>query len=81
MVPKIHQGIHILHCNQIDTATVTAIAAIRAAHGNIFLTPKANSAIATITRLYANFRLVNKSHNLHAAKLKNQPIKTKKAPS
>jgi hypothetical protein len=80
MIPKIHQSVHILHCNQIDTATITAIAAIRAAHGDVFLTPKADSPIAAITRFYTNFRLVNKSHNLHAATLKNQPIKTKKAP-
>jgi hypothetical protein len=80
MVPKIHQGIHILHCNQIDTAAIAAIAAIRSTHGNIFFTPKANGAITTITRLYTHFRFVNKSHNLHAATLKNQPIKTKKAP-
>jgi hypothetical protein len=80
MVSKIHQGVHILHGNQIDTAAITAIAAIRTTHGNIFLAPEANGAIAAITRFYTYFRFVNKSHNLHAATLKNQPVKTKKAP-
>jgi hypothetical protein len=66
MVSKIHQGVHILHRDQIDTTAIAAITAIRAAHGNILLTPKANSAVTAITRLYTNFRFVNKSHNLHA---------------
>jgi hypothetical protein len=80
MISKIHQGVHIFHGNQIDAAAIPAIAAVRAAHGDIFLAPEANGAIATITRFYTHFRLVNKSHNLHAATHKNQSIKTKKAP-
>jgi hypothetical protein len=80
MVPEIDQGIHILHSDQVNTAAISSIATIRTTHWNIFFTPKANGAITTITRLYTNFRLVNKSHNLHAVTLKNQPIKTKKAP-
>jgi hypothetical protein len=80
MVSKIHQGVHILHGNQIDAAAITAVAAIRAPHGDIFLAPEADGAITAIPRFYTNFRLVNKSHNLRAATLKNQPIKTKKAP-
>jgi hypothetical protein len=80
VIPKIHQGIYILHGNQINTSTVAAIAAVRASHRNIFFTPKANSTITTIARFYTNFRFVNKSHKLYTATLKNQPIKTKKAP-
>jgi hypothetical protein len=81
MVSKIHQGVHILHGNQINTAAITAIAAIWTTHGDVFFTPEANSAIAAITRFYANFRLINKSHNLHAATLKKPTDKNKKSPA
>jgi hypothetical protein len=80
MVPEVHQGVHILHGDQVNTAAIATITTIRTTHWNIFLAPKANGTITTITRLYTNFRLVNKSHNLHAVTLKNQSIKTKKAP-
>jgi hypothetical protein len=81
MVTKIHQGIYVFHGNQIHTAAITAITAVRAAQGDVFFASKTNRAITTVTRFYANFCLINKSHKLHAAKLKTQAIKTKKAPS
>jgi hypothetical protein len=62
MVSKVHQGVHILHGNQVNTAAIATVTAIRPAHRDVFLTPKTNSPITAVTRLYANFGLINKSH-------------------
>jgi hypothetical protein len=80
MVTKINQRIHILSGNQINATAITGIAAVRAAHGNIFFTPKTDCAITAIARLYTYFCFVNKSHNLHTLH-SNLTDKNKKSPA
>src|SRR5713226_9233638 len=67
-ITKIGQGIEAAISDEINAATVAAVAAIRSAAGNKFFPPETECAVAAIARDDPNCRLINKFHVL---KIKN----------
>ena len=61
---EIHQGIQSFVGYQIDTATLTAVTAIRTAARDVFFTPEAGGTIAAISRVYLDDDLVDEFHRL-----------------
>ena len=69
---KIDQCIDGRICDQVNAATMPAVATIRSATLHIFLTTKTKTTVTTVACLNPNCRLVNESHNNSVAtKTKN----------
>lgn len=57
---EIEQGVEAFDGLKVDVAAPSAVAAVRAALGDVFLAAEADAAVAAVARLDVNFRLVNK---------------------
>ena len=60
LVAEVHQGGEIVIHLKDDVAAVTAVAAVRAAGGNIFFTVEGYAAVAAVAGLYGDAGLVHK---------------------
>jgi len=60
--PKVHQSIQAVGCSQQDAAAIAAIAPVRAAQRDVFLTAEAHATVAAVTGFHPNFCFVDKFH-------------------
>jgi len=61
---KILQSVQRFFRNEIYIAAFTAIATIGTAFGNKFLTPKAETAVAAISRRYFNYCFIDEAQDI-----------------
>ena len=59
---EVRQGIQVLAADHVNRAAVTAVAAVRPAHRDVFLAAKADDAVAAIAGLDENVGFVDKLH-------------------
>jgi hypothetical protein len=61
-MPEINQRIDTAVSLEVDTAAITAIAAIRPTQGNVFLTPETDATVATVTGTHVNSSFIDEFH-------------------
>lgn len=64
LVAQVHQGVEALVGDHIDTAAITAVAAVGTAEGDVLLAAEADAAVAALARLDADIRFIYEFHLL-----------------
>ena len=59
---EVGQGIRCIVCDQVDAASVAAVATIGTTFSNKFLTAKTQAAVATVSGFNANYGFVDEFH-------------------
>ncbi len=62
LMPEIDQRVDAAVGFQQHAAAVAAVTAVRSAHGNVFLAPETDTAIAAVTGTHIDFRLIYEFH-------------------
>ena len=64
LVTEIDEGVEIVHADEFDIASATAVAAVGAAELDEFFTAETDAAVTAITALDVDFGLVQEFHRL-----------------